>query len=59
MGSHPTLDHGELAAEARQLDPDDWPHGHAVAHLILQPHLPFASLVVCASCSGLMASAPA
>ena len=27
--------------------------------LILQPHLLFASLVVCASCSGLMASAPA
>jgi hypothetical protein len=33
MGSHPTLDHHELAAEARQLDPDDWQHGHAVAHL--------------------------
>jgi hypothetical protein len=33
MGSHPTLDQTELAAEARQLDPDDWPHGHAVAHL--------------------------
>jgi hypothetical protein len=33
MGSHPTLDHRELAAEARQLDPDDWQHGHAVAHL--------------------------
>jgi hypothetical protein len=33
MGSHPTLDHRELAAEARQLDPDDWRHGHAVAHL--------------------------
>ena len=33
MGSHPTLDHHELAAEARQLDPDDWTHGHAVAHL--------------------------
>jgi hypothetical protein len=33
MGSHPTLDDGELAAEARQLDPDDWQHGHAVAHL--------------------------
>jgi membrane protease YdiL (CAAX protease family) len=27
--------------------------------LVLQPHLPFASLVVCASRSGLMASAPA
>jgi hypothetical protein len=26
MGSHPTLDHQEL-------DPDDWTHGHAVAHL--------------------------
>jgi hypothetical protein len=33
MGSHPTLDHHELAAEALQLDPDDWSHGHAVAHL--------------------------
>jgi hypothetical protein len=33
MGSHPTLDHHELAAEARQLDPDDWTHRHAVAHL--------------------------
>jgi hypothetical protein len=33
MGSHPTLDHTELAAEARQLDPDDWTHPHAVAHL--------------------------
>jgi hypothetical protein len=33
MGSHPTLDHTELAAEARQLGPDDWTHGHAVAHL--------------------------
>jgi hypothetical protein len=26
--------------------------------LILQPHLPFATVVVCAPCSGLMASAP-
>jgi len=33
MGSHPTLDQSELAAEARQLDPDDWSHRHAVAHL--------------------------
>jgi hypothetical protein len=33
MGSHPTLDHRELAAEALELDPDDWSHGHAVAHL--------------------------
>jgi len=33
VGSHPTLDHHEPAAEARQLDPDDWQHGHAVAHL--------------------------
>jgi hypothetical protein len=32
MGSHPTLDQTELA-EASQLDPDDWRHGHAVAHL--------------------------
>ena len=28
MGSHPTLAHHELAAEARQLDPDDWIHDH-------------------------------
>jgi hypothetical protein len=27
--------------------------------LLLQPHLPFASLVVCASGAGLVASAPA
>jgi hypothetical protein len=33
MGSHPTLDQTELAAEARQLHPDDWTHRHAVAHL--------------------------
>jgi len=33
MGSHPTLDDPELAAEARQLDPDDWRHRHAIAHL--------------------------
>jgi hypothetical protein len=33
MGSHPTLDQQQLAAEARQLDPDDWQHGHAAAHL--------------------------
>jgi hypothetical protein len=33
MGSHPTLDDRELAAEARRLDPDDWQHDHAVAHL--------------------------
>ena len=33
MGSHPTLDHHELAAEAHELDPDDWAHPHAVAHL--------------------------
>ena len=33
MGSHPTLDHHELAAEAHELDPDDWTHRHAVAHL--------------------------
>jgi hypothetical protein len=31
MGSHPTLNQQQLAAEARQLDP--WQHGHAVAHL--------------------------
>jgi hypothetical protein len=33
MGSHPTLDDRDLAAEARELDPDDWVPGHAVAHL--------------------------
>ena len=33
MGSHPTLDHQGLAAEALEVDPDDWRHGHAVAHL--------------------------
>ena len=32
MGSHPTLDQRDAAAEARQLDPDDWSHPHAVAH---------------------------
>ena len=31
----------------------------AAVLLVLQPHLLFASLVVCASRSGLMASAPA
>jgi hypothetical protein len=33
MGSHPTLDQQQLAAETRHLDPNDWQHGHAVAHL--------------------------
>jgi hypothetical protein len=28
MGSHPTLDDRELAAEAPELDPDDWIHSH-------------------------------
>ena len=32
MGSHPTLDHHQLAAEARQLDPDPWRHRDVVAH---------------------------
>jgi hypothetical protein len=36
MGSHPTLDDRDLAAEARQLDPDDWSHPHSVAHLIIE-----------------------
>ena len=36
MGSHPTLDHQQLAAEARQLDPDDGQHHHAVAHLTVE-----------------------
>jgi hypothetical protein len=42
MGSHPTLDDRELAAEARELDPDDWRRDHAVAHLATDhphPHL--------------------
>ena len=34
-------------------------NGLILEQLVLQPHLPFASLVVCASRSGLMASAPA
>jgi hypothetical protein len=38
MGSHPTLDQQQLAAEARELDPDDWRHGHAVAHLATDHH---------------------
>jgi hypothetical protein len=33
MGSRPTLDDQELPAEALELDPDDWQHRHAVAHL--------------------------
>jgi hypothetical protein len=33
MGSHPTLDQQDLAAEARPLHPDDWSHGQAAAHL--------------------------
>jgi hypothetical protein len=28
MGSHPTLDDRELAAEALELDPDNWIHNH-------------------------------
>jgi hypothetical protein len=36
MGSHPTLADHELAAEALELDPNDWSHGHAVAHLATQ-----------------------
>ena len=33
MGSHPTLDQHELAAEALELDPADWQQRHAVTHL--------------------------
>jgi hypothetical protein len=33
MGSPNTLAQQELAAEALELDPDDWTHPHAVAHL--------------------------
>jgi hypothetical protein len=36
MGSHPTLDQHERAAEAHQLHPDDWSHPHAVAHLAVE-----------------------
>jgi hypothetical protein len=32
MGSHSTLDHHQLAADASQLDPDPWRHSDAVAH---------------------------
>jgi hypothetical protein len=28
MGSHPTLAHHQLTAEAPELDPDDWIHNH-------------------------------
>jgi hypothetical protein len=28
MGSHPTLAHHQLAAEAHELDPDDWIYDH-------------------------------
>jgi hypothetical protein len=33
MGSHPTLDHHQPAADARQTDPDHWRPSDAVAHL--------------------------
>jgi hypothetical protein len=33
MGSHPTLDQQDPAAEALEVHSDDWAHGHAVAHL--------------------------
>jgi hypothetical protein len=36
MGSHPTLDDPELAAEALELDSNDWQHHHAVAHLAVE-----------------------
>jgi hypothetical protein len=36
MGSHPTLVQTELAAEALELDPDDWSQPHAVAHLAVE-----------------------
>jgi hypothetical protein len=36
MGSHPTLDHQQLAAEARQLDPDNGQHHHAATHLTVE-----------------------
>jgi hypothetical protein len=33
MGSHPTVDQQEPAAETLELDPGDWSHGHAVVDL--------------------------
>jgi hypothetical protein len=36
MGSHPTLDQQDLAAEALELDPDDWSHPHSAAHLTVE-----------------------
>ena len=36
MGSHPTLDQQDLAAEARELDPDDWSHPRSAAHLTVE-----------------------
>jgi hypothetical protein len=36
VGSHPTLDQQDLAAEARELDPDDWSHPHSAAHLTVE-----------------------
>jgi hypothetical protein len=36
MGSHPTLAHHLLAAEALELDPDDRSDPHAVAHLAVE-----------------------
>jgi hypothetical protein len=36
MGSPHTLTQAELAAEALQLDPNDWQLGHATAHLAAQ-----------------------
>jgi hypothetical protein len=36
MGSHPTLAQQDLAAEALELDPDDWSYPQAVAHLAVE-----------------------
>jgi hypothetical protein len=33
MGSHPTLDHHQLATDALQTDPDHWRHSDGIAHL--------------------------
>ena len=38
MGSHSTLNQ-ELAAEALELDPDDWTRPHAVAHLAIEQRM--------------------
>jgi hypothetical protein len=36
MGSHPTLDQQQAAAEALEVHPDDWSRPHAAAHLAVE-----------------------